>query len=154
MMPYIFLFLGLLLVFLEFYTPSGVLATGGAIFLIAAISTFIASSNSVPAAIAFVIFTFLAIFLVCRFAINRIKSSGKKNTFYLSQDQEGFQGAHFDASLIGKKGVTLTDLGPSGFILVDGKRVQATARSGYIDRGRDVEIIGGEGAHLIIKPLQ
>jgi len=153
MMPYLFLFLGLLLVFLEFYTPSGILATGGAIFLVAAIATFIMSSSSVLASVIFVLITLILIYLVCYFALNRIKKSADKNTFYLSKDQEGYLSSHFDSSLIGKRGVTLSDLGPSGHILVEGKRVQAISRSGYIDRGKDVEIIGGEGARLIVKPL-
>lgn len=80
-----------------------------------------------------------------------LKKSAKDNTFYLQQDQEGFQASTFNDSLIGKTGQSVSDLGPSGFVVVGGNRYQATARSGYIDKGREITVIGGEGAHLIVK---
>lgn len=48
-------------------------------------------------------------------------------------------------------GQTVSDLGPSGFVVVEGKRYQAIARSGYIDKGNAITVIGGQGAHLLVK---
>lgn len=153
-MPFILLSVGLLLIFLEFYTPGGILAVAGAIFVISAVVTFLNTSTSIIASLVFVVFTILSIILMIYFAINRIRSSSKENTFYLSDDQEGYQSSHFDQALIGKVGTNITDLGPSGFIVIEGRRYQATCPRGYLDKGHEVEVIGGEGAHLIVKPLK
>lgn len=153
MTAFIMLFVGLLLIFLEFYTPGGILAVIGAIFLIASVLLFLHTTTSLMAGGAFIVGAALLLAFVIWFALYRIRKSSKENTFYLSDDQEGYQSSHFDSSLIGKQGKTLTDLGPSGFILIDGRRLQAVCRGPYLDRGSDVIVIGGEGAHLIVKPI-
>ena len=154
MLPFILLFIGLLLIFLEFYTPGGILAVAGALVIVFAVVSFLMSSSSALASLFFILLTIAGLVFVIWFALNRIKKSSSKNTFYLSDDQEGYIGAHFDVTLIGKKAVTLTDLGPSGFILIEGVRYQANSRGPYVDKGKDVIVIGGEGGHLIVKPTQ
>ena len=152
MIPFILLFVGLLLLFLEFYTPGGILAVAGAIAILLACISFLAASTSSLQSLAFILLTIGGIIFVIWFALRRIKKSGPKNTFFLSKDQEGYQSSQFDASLIGKKGTALTDLGPSGFIVIDQVRYQVTCRGPYLNKGEQVEVIGGEGAHLIVKP--
>jgi len=142
-----------LLIFLEFYTPGGVFAVAGALFVLGAMTTFMVASGSPLASLVFVVGTVIGVCIVIWFAINRIRKSGKQDTFYLSRDQEGYQSVHLDPSLIGKKGTALTDFGPSGFVLVEGKRYAAICRGPYLDKGKEVLIIGGEGADLIVKPL-
>lgn len=154
MLSFILLFIGLLLIFLEFYTPGGILAVAGTIVILFAVTSFLVESSAGFASLFFILFTIAATAFVIWFALNRIKKTSAKNTFYLSDDQEGYQGAHFDTSLIGKQGLTLTDLGPSGFVLIEGKRHQAGSRGPYVDKGTDVLVIGGEGSYLIVKPVQ
>ena len=153
MIPFILLFVGLLLIFLEFYTPGGILAVCGIIALLFGVTLFLTSSTSLLASVAFIGLMIAGVSFVIWFALHRIKKSGAKNTFYLSSDQEGYQGAAFDASLIGKQGDAVTDLGPSGFIVIEGARYQASCRGPYLDRGKKVIVIGGEGARLLVKPV-
>ena len=84
-------------------------------------------------------------------ALLMIRKTGQKNTLYLADDQEGYVGVHYDAKQIGKTAVATTDLGPSGFIQIDNVRYQALARGTYIDKGTEVIVVGGQGAHLIVK---
>ncbi len=153
MLSFILLFVGLLLIFLEFYTPGGILAVVGAIVLISACITFFATSPSTLFSFAFLLLAICGIIFVIWFALRRIKKSSSQNTFYLSKDQEGYQSSHFDTHLIGKQGIAITDLGPSGFILISNVRYQVTCHGPYLNKGQKVEVIGGEGAHLIVKPL-
>lgn len=153
-LAFILLFLGLLLIYIEFYTPGGALAVAGALALIGAIVAFFRTSPSQLYSFLFLLLTFVLLGSVIWLALYRIRRSSSKNTFYLGSDQEGYVGAHFDTTLIGKKGVTVSDLGPSGYVVVDGVKYQATANGLYLDKGVKVEVIGGEGAHLIIKPLK
>ena len=153
MIPFIVLFAGLLFVFLEFYTPGGFFAVLGAIAIIFANLSYIIHSDSMMLSFIFVSFSLLSLAIVIWFALRLIQKSGDRNTFFLAQDQEGYQGASFDEHVIGKEAETITDLGPSGFILFEGKRYPARSRGVYIDRGIRVLVIGGEGAHLIVKEI-
>ena len=153
MMPFILLLIGLVLLFLEFYTPGGILAVAGIIFLLAAITTYLLASSSALGSVAFLVLTIVALSFVIWFALRRIKKSGPENTFYLSKDQEGYVSTRFDTTAIGKTGTALTDFGPSGFVLIDGKRHSAVCRGPYLDKGQRVTVIGGEGADLIVKPI-
>jgi len=152
-MPYFFLFLGLLLLFLEFYTPGGFFAIAAIIALLVGVVTFVTENNSPMASILFVTATAVGVGFTIKLALSRIKKSGSKNTLYLSEDQEGYVATTFDRAIIGKEGISLSDLGPSGYILVEGKRYAATGRGGYIDKGRRIQVIGGEGSQLIVKAL-
>jgi len=152
MNPYILLFIGLLLVFLEFYTPGGILAGAGAIFLLAALATFLMTSDSVLASIGFCLLVAGGLAGTIWFALWRIRKSSTENTFLLSQDQEGFQSTAFQSDLLGKEGSAVTDLRPSGFVLIAGKRYAATCRAAYIEKGSILTVIGGEGSQLIVKP--
>lgn len=147
----IFLFIGLLLLFLEFYTPGGILAVAGVLCLMSSIGFFMNESSSMAETALFIVVVLFLVGGVIWLALYRIRKSVSENTFYLGQDQEGYLAAAFDASLIGKKGMASTDLGPSGFIVIEGIRYQARSRGAYIDRGHSVEVICGQGAHLIVK---
>ena len=151
MIPMAFLFVGLLLLFLEFYTPGGILAITGIICMIISVAYFLSTSTSLIDSVLFVVAAASLLASVIWFALYRIRKSAGANTFYLGKDQEGYQAASFDVSLIGRKGIACSDLGPSGFVLIDGVRYPARSRGSYIDRGCAVEVIGGEGAHIIVK---
>jgi len=151
--PYILLLIGLILIFLEFYTPGGVLAIVGAIFWLSAITTYVTSNHSVIESCLFVALAVAGLAFVFWFALRRIRKTGDKNTLYLSKDQMGYQAATFDTSLIGKEGVALSDFGPSGYVLIDGKRFAAICRGSYLDKGAKVVVIGGEVDYLIVKPI-
>ncbi len=151
-MPYVLLLLGLVFIWLEFYLPGGALAVAGALFVFAALVVYCTQSTSIIGSLLFFTATCAAVYFVIRFAISRIRQSAKKNTFFLAQDQEGYKAAEYCAELIGKKGVTVTEFGPSGYVLIEGKRYPAICRGPYLDKGTAVEVIAGESGHLIVKP--
>lgn len=151
MIAYAFLLIGLLLLFLEFYTPGGVLAISGIICMLFSVGFYISTSTSFLDSIFFVLIALVLTGVVVWLALYRIKKSASKNTFYLGKDQEGYQAASFDEALIGKRGTAQSDLGPSGFVVIEGVRYPARSRGGYIDKGRSIVVIGGEGAHIIVK---
>jgi len=72
--------------------------------------------------------------LVVKGALLRIKK--KKNTLYLSEDQEGYVAVSYIKEFVGKEGVVVTPLRPSGNILVENKMVQAVSCGEYIEKNR------------------
>ncbi len=154
MTPYLLLLLGLFFIWLEFYLPSGAFAVGAAIFVLGALIAFFTQSESVLASTLFFVLTSVLVLAVIRFAIWRIRKSSAKNTFFLSKDQEGYKAAEMTDDIIGKRGVTLTECGPSGYALVDGKRYPIICRGPYLNKGIEVEIIALELGNYVVKPLR
>lgn len=94
-----------------------------------------------------VIIAFLA-----RYLTPRLLSFAKLVLSGHEQDaSEGYVASKFDAAAIGKHGTVLTDLRPGGYILVDGEKHQAISIEGYIFRGSEVEVIGGQEESLMVK---
>lgn len=54
---------------------------------------------------------------------------------------------------IGKQGVAYTVLRPSGKIMIDGTLHNAEARNGFIEKGKNVEVIGEDTSTLIVKEM-
>jgi membrane-bound serine protease (ClpP class) len=151
MIPFVLLAVGVLSIFLEFYTPGGLFAVIGVLFLLSALVVFLGTNPTAIGVVSFVALMIASLTVVIWWALRRIRRSATRNTFYLNEDQEGFISTTFDRSLIGKQGMTVSDLGPSGFVLIEGKRYQASCRNAYIDKGTPIIVVGGEGGCLIVK---
>jgi membrane-bound ClpP family serine protease len=150
MIPYILLFVGLLLIFVEFFLPGGVLAIAGGVLLVLSIVYFAVQSTSGVAVLLFTIGTILLLGILVKFTLWRMRKGHLAKSIFLGTHQEGFMASTFDKAEMGKSGVALNDLKPAGHILVESKRLQAVAKVGYIPKGSHVKIIGGEGAHFIV----
>ena len=141
---------GMILIFLEFFLPGAVLAVIGTLALLVSLGMFFAKY---PAfwGVLYLFSMLLVLFLTCKLAIWRIKSSKGKGSFYHSEDQEGYLASSFDLSLIGREGVVSTELKPAGHILIDGQLYQALSETGFIEKGNSVKVVGGKGSHLIVR---
>lgn len=53
-------------------------------------------------------------------------------------------------AMVGQIGISETNLMPSGTVLIHGKRFDAHCRSGLIDRGSVVSVIGTQMGHLVV----
>jgi membrane-bound ClpP family serine protease len=151
-MPYIFLVIGLFLIYLEFYLPGAVMGTAGVLLLIASLFLFIMEYQS-PVLITFYsLFIVGAVAAVVKYALWSIPR-GKSSGIYSKNDQTGFTASTFDVKLIGKTGVVVSDLKPGGYIAIEGVQAQAISESGYISQGSEVIVLRGEGDSLIVKQI-
>lgn len=57
------------------------------------------------------------------------------------------------SELIGKAGVTLTPLRPSGIAFINGKRLDVMATGTFIDADTPVEIVNAEGMHILVREI-
>jgi len=145
---------GLLALFLEFFLPGGILALMGSVLILAGIVVFIQATTSWVALLLFFLATSFGIIFTVVSALRYLRRGAKYRTFFQDDAQEGYIGASFDETLIGKEAVADSDFRPSGVIVIAKQRVQAVAKTGYIEKGTRVMIIGGEGAHLIIEKIE
>lgn len=51
---------------------------------------------------------------------------------------------------VGSEGMTLTAMSPTGFIEIDGKRLEAFSRSGFLEAGIPVQVVGTDTFRLIV----
>ncbi len=57
------------------------------------------------------------------------------------------------SALLGQKGITTTPLRPVGMCDISGKRLECVAESGYVDKGKAVEVIKVEGTQLTVREV-
>ncbi len=147
----LFLLLSLFLLYLEFYLTSGLLAGIAAITYIVSIVFLVKAGFGFLEVFLFVLVSLALAAGTVLLAMRRIRQSADSNTFYLDTTQEGFVGASANTSLIGKSGITQTDLGPSGFAEIEGHRVQVVSSGPYIERGENVTVLFARGAYLVVQ---
>jgi membrane-bound serine protease (ClpP class) len=151
MTPWLLYLVGMLLVFVEFYLPGAIMGICGGLFLFASIVAFAKESGSMLAIAAYVVFVGASVIALIKFAIWRIRSAKPEYSIYSDDSQVGYQASEYDHNAIGKVGIASTDLKPGGYIIVDGKRQQALSQAGYIVKGTEVIVVGGQEESLIVK---
>jgi len=145
---------GFLLIYFEFFLPGGVMGIVGGLALLASVLLF--SYEGYGPSFLFIYIACLAAALgfCISFALKRVKKTGKKGTIFLESDQEGFLASRYKKEMIGKTGEVTSDLKPSGHIIIDDEYYQALSKTGYIEKGTKIEVVGGQGAHLICKQIK
>lgn len=138
--------LGLCLIYLEFFMPGMIIGTIGAFLILSSILLLGMGDLPLPYFI-----LFLTILLILIIVTLKMGFSKTKKTIRLSSDQSGFVASSFDQTLIGKKGIVLSDLKPSGHIQIQNDSFQAISESLYIPKGTPIIVIGGRGSYLIVK---
>lgn len=154
MTPFIFLLFGLFMILLEFYLPGAVMGVGGGILVLTSIVMFAMQTTSPFLLVLYIALVVVALVALVKFALWRIKTAKPSRSIYLNSDQQGYQASSFDASMIGKTGVVVTDLKPGGHILIEGKRLQAISQSGYLTKGTEVLVLSGQEESLIVKRVK
>jgi membrane-bound serine protease (ClpP class) len=153
MTTWIWLALAWVLLFVEFYLPSGVIATlGGIFFLLALANGFM--TFGVLGGLLFMLISVCGSACVIWLAMVLIQKSSLKNTFFLSANQEGFRGTEADSSLVGATGIAVSDLRPSGFVLIDKRRMPVISEGRYIEKGSEVSVIASQGGYLVVTLLK
>lgn len=149
-MVWICLAFAFLMLFLEFYLPGGLsLGIGIMLFIISIVQAY----NFFGPKAAVIVFLIIVIgsAVLTKIALTVLKNYGKKkNTFYLSTDQEGYVSVDKLNAFVGKEGIADSDLRPSGFILIDAKRIQALCQGRYIEKGERVFVLESRGGYVIV----
>jgi len=150
-MPLLILLTGLLLIWIEFYLPGAIMGVLGVIAVSLSIVLFASQAESAWETLVFFLAAGALVAGLCKYMLWKIPRSKGASSIYSSADQTGYQASNFDAAAIGKTAIVFSDLKPGGLILFEGKRLAAISQSGYLIKGTDVLIIGGEGESLIVK---
>ncbi len=151
MTSYILLAVGLLMIYLEFFLPGGVLGILGGIFVLTSMVWYGMNSDSAWATLFFVVMSLWLVTLLIRVTLLRIPKAKPGRSIYSDDAQSGYYASKFDKKAEGKIGVVTSDLKPGGHVIIDGEHHLAISQSGYLKKGEKVQVIGGEGESLIVK---
>ena len=140
--------LSLILIYLEFFLPGVILGILGGVGFCVSILLFIWESADLWPIVTFIAVMVVLLVLTIKLSLWKLK---QKPGLFAKEEQSGYVASHFDKELIGKEGEVVTDLKPSGHIMVEGERHQAVSESRSIKKGESIIIVGGEGSRLIVK---
>ncbi|MGB8332214.1 MAG: NfeD family protein [Polyangiales bacterium] len=153
---------GVVLVVVEiFFVPGlGVPGVLGLIFVIAAL---VLALIGIPIDVSFktgvladamtrVLLSLLGAFVLALVAMRLLSRTAMGRRFVLEDAETGFLSAPSASDLVGQRGEALTDLRPTGKVIIDGERHEATSERAFIARGLRVRVIGKDGTSLIVRP--
>lgn len=143
--------IGLSCFYLEFFIPGGILAVLGFLILIGSSTVFFLKTDSFGLGFGFALFLLAAAAFVCYIALKHVRKSGKRNSFFLQESQQGYCVDKIEEELLGKTGVVYTELKPSGHIRIEEKVYQATSQGPFLPKGTVVEVIEMKSSHVIVK---
>jgi len=153
----LFFIMGMVAVFLEFFIPGGVLGAIGICLM--AVGVFFAygewgfTGAFASGAIGLVLGTgsFLAaMYIVPRTRLGRILIQEEATT-----GDKGYNAADVSLrDLVGKEGVTITPLRPSGIARIDEKRVDVVSADFMIERGTKVRVSQVEGNRVEVVEIR
>lgn len=160
--PAICLLAGLILVIIEIFQPGfGIFGGLGGILTIIGIALRVADSGEANAfALLFLQLLLIALIIVAAFLI-MLKSarSGllKRSPIFeegTAVDKDFSQGTKDYKGLIGKKGIAITNLRPSGYASIDGNTYDVTAEEIYLPKDQLIEVISVEGIKIKVKKTE
>lgn len=147
--PLLFFVIGMALMIVEMITPGlGVPGIFGALSLIAAI--IIQARSFTDALLSLLII--MVVLGICALIIFRSFSKGRISRSPIVLNDEAPAKVKNDTllSLVGKSGVAVNDLRPSGFVDIDGGRYDVVTRGDFIKKGDTVTVSAIEGTKIIV----
>ena len=146
--------IGILLIILELYTPGGILGLLGlgsvVTSLIMAGDSFVQMGYSIL--IAFLL-TILAMILMAKVFGKNMRIFRKIILTDATTTEQGYVSNENRTDLLGKTGVTLTQMRPAGLALIDGERLDVVSVGDFIEKDVKVKVVQVEGSRIVISVL-
>jgi len=143
--------LGVILLALEIVVPGAVLGTVGALLMTGGVVAAFVNLGSTGGMIA----TLVALLLLgATFYLEMVWLPRSRMAKHLSMDTTIDSVSQpplaKESDVIGRDAVALSTLAPTGFVNVDGRRYEASCRSGYAAAGETLRVVGLDAFRLIV----
>lgn len=102
-----------------------------------------------------VIASLVAVVLIIYFIKEMGKTKGL-NELVLSDrftEDKGYTSAEDREYLLGRRGIVLTELRPSGAVSIEGEPVDVVSEGAYIKKGEQVEVISVNGNRVVVRKV-
>ena len=154
MMTIVLLFLaGVALIGSEVFLPGGIIGAIGGALMIGGIAVSFTEFGAFGAFIATIVaITLVVLALFFEFKILPKTPMGKQ--LFMSgsiEDSTTYSKAGDD--VVGQTCRTVTALGPTGFVLLNGKKLEAASKSGFIEKNEEVKVTGKDNFRIIVSKI-
>lgn len=140
----------LVLIAFEVILPGGILGIIAGLCVIAA-TVLTNNDYGVWAAVAVFFISGVLIVALILIEFKLLKNTSLGNAFFLKNSVTGHTGPTTDLSLVGKHGVALTRLNPSGRVTIEGENYEANSQDGYIDAKQEISVVAQHNFKLTIR---
>ena len=149
----IFFIVGVLFIAAEVFLPGGIVgAIGGLVIIggvVQAYSEFGAQGAFIAAIVA-VLLLVAALYLEFKVLPNTRMGS----RLFLKDSVEAETGYSQAADeIVGQICTTVTALGPTGFVMVNGKKLEAFSKSGFIEKNTEVKVTGRDNFRILVSKI-
>lgn len=147
--------LGIVLLFLEFFVPGGILGVLGLIALITGIMLSVESLLQGIIYVSLLLFT-LAVLIALSFRFSTTRRFWERFTLKTRQTKnEGYIAPKPSyENFIGTQGVALSQLRPAGTADFSGIRLDVVTEGGFIANGSKILVIAVEGTRVIVRQVK
>lgn len=150
--PVIFL-VGLILLIIELFVPGGIFGTLGTMALFYSV---VAAAKSVLIGLTALAIGIVAtvVFLFILYKFFGFRSKWKRIILTSKQkNEEGYTTSKNRKYLIGKTGITMSQLRPSGWAKIDGQKEDVVSEGDLIPKGTNIIVTNVEGTRVVVKKV-
>lgn len=149
--------IGLLMLIIELFTPGfGVAGIAGLVCLAVSILMQYVWGNARVATYLLAIVLLIILLTILWFVRSFQRGRLSRSFLVLNDSIDGASVPDVAAArseYIGKIGVTVTPLRPSGIAQIDEARLDVMATGTFIDKGQPVEVVNAEGMHILVREI-
>lgn len=146
--------IGVVLIILEFFIPGGIAGMLGLAALIW--SLFLASGDPVHMALSLLIAVVVSVgvsILLVKVFKKKMKILKKMILTDSTNTEQGYVSNPNRTDLLGVEGKALTDLRPSGTVLINEEHVDVVTEGSFIVKGTTVKVIKVEGPRIVVREI-
>ena len=143
--------IALVLFLFEIFVPGGILGILGILCMLAACWVAYKEIGSVAATITFLVALVISLgmFILELKVISKTRFG--QSFFHKTSLQETSLKPQAGAEVIGKVGETSTRMNPTGMVVIDGVRYEASSRTGLLDKGVSVKAVNVDNFRIIVE---
>lgn len=146
--------LGVLLLFAELFVPGGILGLIGVVMMgIAVYFCFQHYGSQVGVGVLLLSVTFTLGMVIFAFTLFPKTSLGRHIFLadVVSQSQDARKAGFIGADLVGKEGVSESELRPAGIAVIAGNRVDVVTDSEWVEHGVRVRVVRVDGNRIVVE---
>jgi membrane-bound ClpP family serine protease len=143
---------GIILIFFEFFLPGAVAGTLGFAALI--LSFFMAGEDALQMGVSILIaitISTIVFFVMIKLLGKKLLLFNKMVLFDVAKKEDGYVSNVNRTDLLGKEGIALTVLRPSGTAVINNERIDVVSEGDFIEKNARIIVIKVEGPRIVVR---